>query len=433
MSMSLDSALGKDRTLWIAAGVVIVVALYVLINGLPLNPGVKTNESFTDAETLVLKSMIFGKGITDYAYSYDEAVNGYSSKYTLIQNNGSKSMEIVSPLSHKRIYLLRNGTNILCIRYPNERAEVCSILDAQDERINSYLKSLNSRFLDDMIMDRNVEDARFLLQNKYIRFAPGSGKTTSGDCKVVNYTLDFNSMPISEAVRFGVNTNSPKTFAWALCIRETGETVSRTFNFSIGRKQQINTYQLRSFGSTSEEITAPMNLTDGAKGILEQEKEGQARLTSCFIATEGEQKDKCVAAYAISEERKDICEFSGERRDRCLVAIVPLTKDKSICQNVRDSGFKDDCYIELAGAYKNNTYCNSILNSSKISMCMNVSIPYVPMIPTSTNATSSINATDANTTTNLTDTTNSSITDDILNTVETTNTTSGVIIANRTY
>jgi len=65
--------------------------------------------------------------------------------------------------------------------------------------------------------------------------------------------------------------------------------------------------------------------------------------------------------------------LAGSKVNICLVSLVPITKNKGICDTITDSFYKDDCYIELAGAYKNSSYCELVMNTSKLAQCNSAS------------------------------------------------------------
>lgn len=329
----------------------------------------------TPSEDLLLKGIGFGEGETDYVYSFTRTYNGYDTHYRLTKDGNESMAEIKSPLSQKQVYFLENDT-VLCIEYGKKQG--CSSVEG-DARLDSYLNSIKAEFFSDAKIDKNFDDMEYLLDKGYVTFQGGIiPKTINGtSCGEVVYTLDYSNITLGDAARFGIGSTAPKLFMRSMCIdNSTGYRLEETLNYTYNGMQHQHVTRLVSFSSGGAEgITPPENLSKGAVDILIEERSDQLELNECFTEKEGEERESCVSKIALRSKKPDLCSLSGSRMDLCLISIVPLTKDVSICGLISSEGYKDDCYIELAGAYKNGTYCGSILNQSKVEYCMNVSMP----------------------------------------------------------
>ncbi len=325
------------------------------------------------AQELLFKGLEFGKGYDEYVYSYTETSDDYELKYTLTKKGNQSMIEVVNPLATKQVYFLENDT-ILCTDYPGE--VICSSVHGSME-LENYLESLHVKFLDDNRITKEQASMSYLIANGYVRLDPEIETGTM--CSKITYVLDFTGLTLAEAAQFGISSNSPKVFDWQMCINnETGYMHYKKFNYTVGEVTHYYTYNLVSFQPSAPDIEAPLNITTGAINHLRNERKQTIELAKCFTDKQGAERDKCVSITALSTKRKDLCDFARERRDRCLVSLIPVTKDESICPVIADPGYKDDCYIELAGAYNDESYCDSIQNVSKVEQCTEAATPPPP-------------------------------------------------------
>ncbi len=360
----------QDRLLLIAGVVLVIVAVVITFIPGPATVGPDT----TEAEELLKKTIGVGKGQTDYYYSYSESNDGYVIDYTLLVRGDEKMLDFSNPISEKELYLLSNDT-IFCVDFMNVR--MCSsVKNTTEPMFHSYLLSLQSKFFDDSTIEMNMEQMDYFMENGYVEFSPVLvNKTVNGHgCTEISYVTDLTNLTVGEAARFSISPTSPKVFSWNMCIDDkTGIAYSKHFNYSYRGKQYYWDFELIDYEwYTNKQITPPENLTEGAYDVLLEESEWKNELQRCYSGDE-EDKDRCISLVALQLKMKSICDLAGERRDRCLVSIVALTLDESICMDISDAGYKDDCYIEMAGGTKNSTYCSMIANSSKVELCMNVS------------------------------------------------------------
>jgi hypothetical protein len=355
----------------IIVAVVLLVAMAIYFVATAEQPVVEEPADSAEAQALLMKGLVFGKGLTDYSYAYTDTSDDFTIGFTLTRNGGDGLVEVKSPLSGKRAYFLENRT-ILCVDYP-PGTEDCSVVTNNDQ-LDNYLTSLEVKFFDDERMDRAVRDLDYLIQNRYAVLDPEL--VDRGDCSELSYRLDYSTASVMDAARFGISATSPKVFDVTMCIdNRTGYVHESTFNYSYLGRDHYKTTTLISLSKFPDAITAPENLTANVFSRFEREREQQVKLAKCYTDMDGEDREKCIATLSLSLKRKDLCELAGTRRDRCLVSIVPSTRDVDICPTVNDLSFRDDCYIELAGGLKNETYCNSLQNASKMEFCLQVSEP----------------------------------------------------------
>ncbi len=362
----------QDKILVGVAIALIMVAMVITF----LPPPQPEEDNLEEVEALIRKAGEFGKGATDYYYSYEEDNDGYRIVYTLHAKGGEKMIEITNPLSVKKLYLLKNDT-ILCADFM--RVSKCSsVLNNTDPLLHNYLLSLQRKFFDDENIEKEVEQMDYFLTYGFVILSPDIiAKTLNGrKCIEISYLIDYTNMTVDEANRFGISPSSPKQFDWRMCINnETGEVYSKYFNYSyLGREHEWGYKLLELEWNTNRQIVPPENITEGTYDVLLEESRWKNELQDCYSGSE-EDKDRCIATIALQLKMKSICYLAGERRDRCLVSIVPLTLDETICTAVTDPGYRDDCYIEMAGGTKNNSYCSWITDPSKAEFCMNVSQP----------------------------------------------------------
>jgi hypothetical protein len=366
------------------------LALYFTLTAEVPEQQVNKTVDTSEAEALLMKGIAFGKGQNSYTYSFTRDANGYSTTYTLTKGVNESMVEIENPISKKQAYFYDNDT-ILCIEFGKKSK--CSSVKG-DARLSNYLASLQAEFFSDARIEKNINDMNYLLSNNYVILNKEIKTKAVGNdsCSEVAYTIDFTNISLGEAARFGIGSNAPKLFLRSMCTdNSTGYRHEETLNYTFDGIMHTQAISLVSFKpGQPDNLTRPENLSKGAVDILSEERGEAIKLAKCFTEKEGTERESCVAKIALQLRRKDLCDISGSRKDQCLIAIVPITKDVTICDDISSLSFKDDCYTELAGAYKNSTYCSSIQNASKVSFCMKVSQPPKP-VGNQTNTTNSSN------------------------------------------
>lgn len=323
-------------------------------------------------EGLLFKGLEFGKGETEYTYSFSRTSNGYEVDYALTRKGNVSMLEVKNPLSQKQVYFLENDT-ILCVNYTGY---VCSSVKNVAD-VENYITSLEVEFFDDNRINKDMASMRMLIDKGYATLNPEI--TPGSACDTLGYTLDFSGLTLQEAALFGISSDSPKTFDFELCVNnDTGVLHSKRFNYSWQGQEYGTETALVSFTKSAPDIVPPENVSSGAVAELRKEREQSVKLARCFTDSEGEELEKCVSLLALGLKNKELCSLAGSRKDRCLVSLVPVLEDEGLCLGITDPGFKDDCYIELAGAFKDESYCSYVMNASKSSVCESAATPAPP-------------------------------------------------------
>ncbi len=355
--------------------VLVAFALFIVLTTAPAAPVAPAKPADTTAaESILHKAMLFGKGQGTYSYSFSDISNGYNTTYTLVSQGGEREAIVQNPISTKEIYYLKNGT-ILCITYGDEQG--CSMISGNADAEN-YLNSISADFFNDTIINTNDADATYLLDRGYIMLDPAVSKETFNGhaCDAVDYIENMTNVTVEDAARFGIGATTPKIFRWSMCVdNQTGYLYDRSFNYTYNGINYTSEFQLISLVPNAPAIIPPQNLSGDAVAVLTNERTEQAYLAACITEKSGDERDKCIETEAREQDRLDICMIAGARKDECLVSLMPLLKDISICGMVTDPSYKDDCYIELAGAEKNDTYCSYITNSTNVQLCEQAAIP----------------------------------------------------------
>lgn len=323
-------------------------------------------------EGLLFKGLEFGKGEAEYTYSFSRDSNGYEVDYVLSRKGNVSMLEVVNPLSEKQVYFLENDT-ILCVNYTKY---VCSSVKNVAD-VENYIASLKVEFFDDNRINKDMASMRLLIDKGYAALDPNIVQGT--ECDTLKYTLDLSGLTLQEAALFGISSNSPKTFDFELCINnDTGVLHSKEFNYTWQGHEYGTVTRLSSFTKSASDIAPPENVSSGAVAELRKEREQSAKLAKCFTDNEGEGLEKCVSVLALGLKNEELCSLAGARKDRCIVSLVPILKNESLCLDITDAGYKDDCYIELAGAFKDDGYCSYVMNASKSSVCEEAATPPPP-------------------------------------------------------
>jgi hypothetical protein len=378
----------QEKILLLVVVLLVALAVYLTLVAPVAKPvaNVSPNVSTAAAEDLLLKGLSFGMGQANYVYAYNEVSDGYRTSYVLTKNGNDSLLEVQNPLSTKQVYFLSNDT-ILCMSYRGN--QTCASVQ-NEQSLANYLKSLRVKFLSDDLIQMNKDDISYLAYHGYAILDPSlrNGSIGGHRCTVVSYLLDFGNMSVDEAATFGVSSTTPKTFNWSVCVdNATGYLRGKSFNYTYGGMLHSYEYDLVSYAPASSPITPPQDLSGDVMTPLLGEMNLQLQMANCYTTKQGDALDECIATFALNNNNKALCEFAGGRRDRCLVAFVPVTRDVSICPAIESQPYKDDCYIELAGAYKNSSWCNDLQNASETGFCMNVSMPVAPTLPPAQNGT----------------------------------------------
>ncbi|MFZ5501284.1 MAG: hypothetical protein ACOY58_05155, partial [Candidatus Micrarchaeota archaeon] len=297
-----------QHKLLIATGLLAVIALYIALT-LPAQPA---QPDSSEAEALLLKSSGFGKGLTDYSYSYGEVSEGYPTTYSLVSNGGRKSALVENPLSLKTVYLLENDT-VFCIRYPMSADEVCSSVRG-DAGMENYVEFIDSKFYKDANILKAESSIAYLLQEGYLAVQPEieEGSVGGVSCQLIRYSIDYTNLSLDEAARFGISSNSPRVFMLSACIDQEGMNRKSTLDYTDNEgAAHSRVLTVSAFSESSvPDITAPEPNGD-AVGILSKEREHQIKLVSCHIDKRGQDKDECIADLSLVLRRKDLCELAG--------------------------------------------------------------------------------------------------------------------------
>ena len=351
-----------------------------------------------DAQALLLNTTAFGKDLGDYVYSFNDS---FGTNFTLTSSGPDKKAVIEEPISTQTVYFMSNDT-IFCVG-PESNATCQSVQD--NASLTSYLDYVQGKFFNQTSIDGTVSTVGYLMQQGYLSVDPIIINETIGTipCSLVSYVIDFRNMSATDAESFGLSSNSPMVMNLSNCIDpKTGLTYRSTLDYTDSNGTSYgSTISVLYFKQGTVPISPPNGTYGNAIGIFSDELTAQATLSDCQSQyTNKSQMDMCVAEQAVELERKDLCNLIPDRRDQCLVSLIPLTKDVSICPTINDPSFKDDCYIELAGAYKNNSYCVQVLNASKMPECQNASI--VVPVNVTINSTLPVNGSAVNATTSST-------------------------------
>jgi hypothetical protein len=361
-----------QHKLILVSAVLVVIALYLVFT-MPAPPAGADN---SQAEALLLKSAGFGKGLLNYTYAYSDVSDGYKTTYALIAAGETRYIEITNPLSTKKVYLLANDT-IFCIKYPIN--ESCVSVQNNSEMQN-YIAFVESKFFNDSNILKAESSMDALVSRGYLHAEAGITDKTVGNaaCSQVAYTIDYSNATVQDAALFGIGAQSPKVYNLTRCIdNSSGLAYETMLAYTDNSIRHSKSMVVSAFREGAPSMPQPPESSGDAIGVFRKEREQQVALATCHTDKQGEEREKCVADIALNLKRKDICELAGARRDRCLISIVPLTKDQTICTAVTAASYKDDCFIELAGAYKNSSYCANVLDASKLAACQEAAAPRV--------------------------------------------------------
>jgi hypothetical protein len=365
-----------QHKLILVSAVLVAAALYVVFT-MPQPPPQGPASNSSEAEALLIQAAGFGSGLASYTYAYSDISDGYNTSYRLMADGGDRYVEVSTPLSTKRIFILENDT-VFCIRYPVNESCV-SVRNMSD--MQNYIAFVESKFYNDTNILGAVASMKLLRDHGYLHAEPdmADGSVGGAACRLVTYKIDYSNISAQDAYLLGIGPNSPKEYNLTRCIgAESGFPFETTLKYAEGNISHAKTSTVSLFEKGAPQIPEVPEPGGYAIRDFRNDREQQVRLTGCFIGKQGAEREKCIADVALSLSRKDICELDGARRDQCLVSIVPLTKDETICGAIASESYKDDCFIELAGANKNASYCANVKNGSKAAFCQEVSAPRPP-------------------------------------------------------
>lgn len=360
-------------------GVAIILLLVVVSISLPEEKpqGNQTADSLeAKGEEIIYDTIRFGFNKTSYTYGFSEMVNGYEKQYTLIKNGSAEYVEVYDQIGIKKIYFAGNRT-FLCVEYRGS-ASCSETTDINDSALKSYYTSIQSLFFSDERIKKEEElFAKVLFPNRLITIKNVSEEEVDGKkCVIVEYSIDYTNMSVTDAARYGFSLNMPKHFDWKLCYAD-GIPIYKRVVYAYEGVDYEAKITIREFAGPSE-ITIPENLSEDAYGLFNSEIEAQQTLSACFEKSR-EEKDKCVSLLAFRLYMPSLCELAGSQTDQCIIRMMPYLKNESWCLQMNYSGYRDDCYIELAGAWKNRTYCDYLVNQSKLELCLNATAPAAPV------------------------------------------------------
>jgi hypothetical protein len=346
-------------------------------------PGPAAPDYAAQASGLYMQGASFGENATAYTYAYTEYSNGFAENYTLSSDGKSASVEVLSALSDKKLYFLPNDT-ILCVRFSG--TEGCSSVK-NESAAKSYVARMRGRLLNGTEMEAMKADAEYMMNRSIIRFSPfvRAGALAGGaECSEIEYTIDYRNMTLQDMTRFGVTSATPQVFQFRSCVGNDGAIERLYYNYTYQGKLYIIQQEL--IGAdlrAAPAIAAPQNLSGNALDLAFSENTYRQELfNKCYLGqADGEGRGACIQKIALDINDRDLCETAGTVRDRCLVAFMPYLKDPGICAGISAPEFADDCYIELAGAYKNGTWCDRVKDGTKKSYCLQVALPPAPSEP----------------------------------------------------
>jgi len=366
----------------IALGVLFIALLviYPVPGPAPGEPQ-PTQDTTKAAEGLYMKALSFGERAGGYVYSYTEYSDGFPENYTITYDGQNASVEIVSALSDKLAYFLENDT-ILCVAMAGN--ETCASVKGENTTAG-YLASLRSRLFSDGAISAARLDAEYRINRSLQVFSPAIAANAlpgGKECSGINYTIDYSGATLAELNRFGIGTGSPSLFHVSECIdNQTGQIYEYDYDYMFqGRRHTYGFSLIKSDFKSLPEISAPADISGDVLDPAYQESAYRSGLAKCYQNQDGDDKDKCVAALALQLRSTELCSLAGARQDRCLVSLMPYLKDPAICLAVVSAEFRDDCYIELGGAFKNATWCDNVTDGTKRSYCAQVSSPVQPSV-----------------------------------------------------
>jgi len=360
----------------VAALIIIFAALFFIGSGAPPKQEDKTQI----AKQLFMKAVSLGENTSSYQYSYMETNDGFPENYTLSSDGVNSAVAIDSPLSNKKIYFMQNDT-ILCITYLKNQS-CSSVADVNETK--RYVSYMKNRLFDKDRISAAMLDNEYKINHSIMVFSPTmiekqllGGKA----CTEISFAIDYSNITLQEMSRFGIAQGSPTYFEGKECINnETGVIYEYNFNYTFPGKVHEFGFLLNGIDFIYKTPVTPPELAGDAVSAMYDESSYKRDLMACYLKA-GEEKEKCIALLAQELKSKELCGYVGMRRDRCLVSLIPVSGDSTICPTILTAEFKDDCYIEMAGFSKNESWCSQVQDSTKNRFCLNVSQPAPPALP----------------------------------------------------
>ena len=358
----------KEKLILGLAIVVLIIAVAISLPGASnkQNNTATVNPIEVEGKKIIYDTIRFGYDVDNYTYGFSENVNGYEQQFLLIKNGDDYYVKIDDQIGLKEIYFVGNQT-FLCVDYAG-RKECSETTNINDSRLAKYYTYLKSRFFDKQMIEK--ESAMFdnLFTKKYVVIKNVSDSTIDGvKCRLVEYAIDYNNMSVSEAASYGISLDMPKHFDWEIC-QTPKLPIYKSFVYTYKGVEYDYTLKAKEL-SEAREIAKPENLSEGAYSLLIDEMQAQGSLSNCFSMNTTE-KEKCISKTAFEYAMPELCKLAGNQSDACIVRLVPFVKDEGLCAEVKSTDFKDDCYIEMAGATKNSSYCEKVRAEAKVEQCL---------------------------------------------------------------
>ncbi len=125
--------------------ILVAVALYITFT---VGPGPSAQNS-DEAEALLVKAAAFGKGLSDYTYSYSEISDGYRTSYVLASSGGARYAEIagltvVTSAAWPVISSSRSFARLICRSLSNQSSALYPVQKSRKSAISGKPNSRDS-------------------------------------------------------------------------------------------------------------------------------------------------------------------------------------------------------------------------------------------------------------------------------------------------
>jgi hypothetical protein len=326
-----------------------------------------------EAEAIYMKGAETGANASAYTYAYTEYSNGFAENYTLEYDGSISSVEVSSILSDRKLYFLENDT-ILCVDFAG--ASACSSVKNVSGAA-AYVEDMRDRLFDPANIEVIEANYAYMYNKSILVFSPDIQDTVLPDgreCDQIEYTIDYQNITLADMSRLGVTAATPRLFQFVSCVGMDGVIDQLYFNYTYqGAFYTVEQNLISADFTRVPVISPPQNLSGDAFSIASDENTARNDLFQCYLSQpEGDARGTCIQNIALELSDKDLCDAAGTVRDRCLVSFMPYIRDPSVCTEMTMPEFTDDCYIELAGAYKNSTWCSMVNDTTKRSYCLQI-------------------------------------------------------------
>jgi len=332
------------------------------------------------AQEIYLRGVSYGENASAYTYAYTEYSNGFPENYILESDGTLASVDVRSALSDKKAYFLGNDT-ILCVEFSNSTA--CSSVK-NESAAQSYLAAQRSRLFDGAVISTQRLNDIYMINKSMITFSPALSTRVLADgknCTEIDYMIDYRNATLGDLNRFGIGAGAPQLFSVTSCIGVNGERLDYSYNTTVlGKPFSYRSVLINADFNARPVISAP-NLSGDAMELAFSESAYRGSIGNCYQKQNESAKDECVAMFALKLQSTGVCSLAGSRQDRCLVSLMPYLRDPAVCLMIATPEYRDDCYIELGGAFKNSTWCGKVVDLTKKSYCVQVSSPIPPGSP----------------------------------------------------